>query len=89
MIKPGAETYLGDGVYVSHDGYQLCLRADSQRVYVNDAVWESLTKWVGRKWGERLEGPGAPSRSCTCRFVGLIHANDCAAFVADGEGNDL
>lgn len=46
MIEPGRETYLGDGLYASHDGYQLCLRANSERVYLEPQVWYALLAWV-------------------------------------------
>ena len=49
MIKPGQETYLGDGLYVSHDGYQIVLRADSQRVFLEPEVWARLLEWVQRQ----------------------------------------
>ena len=55
MIEPGQESYLGDGLYVSHDGYQICLRADSQRVYLEPQVWYSLLEWV-----KRLDAPQFP-----------------------------
>ncbi len=48
MIEPGKETYLGDGLYVSHDGYQICLRADSQRVFLEAQVWFALLAWIKR-----------------------------------------
>jgi hypothetical protein len=46
VIKPGQETYLGDGLYVSHDGYQICLRASDQRVYLEPQVWYALLAWM-------------------------------------------
>lgn len=46
MIAAGKETYLGDGLYVSHDGYQICLRANSERVYLEPQVWYSLLAWI-------------------------------------------
>lgn len=48
MIKPGVEHYLGDGLYVSHDGFQICLRAEGQRVYLEPAVWYELLGWIKR-----------------------------------------
>jgi hypothetical protein len=48
MIKPGVELYLGDGLYVSHDGWQICLRASGARVYLEPAVWYELLAWVKR-----------------------------------------
>lgn len=48
MIKPGQETYLGDGLYVSHDGFQICLRADANRVFLEPEVWARLLEWVKR-----------------------------------------
>lgn len=55
-VEAGKETYLGDGLYVSHDGYQICLRADSQRVYLEPQVWVCLLEWV-----KRLDSPGSPA----------------------------
>lgn len=46
MIKPGVETYLGDGLYVSHDGWQICLRSEGRRVYLEPAVWYELLGWI-------------------------------------------
>jgi hypothetical protein len=43
---PNQETYLGDGLYASHDGYQVCLRADSQRVYLEPQVIEAFQNWL-------------------------------------------
>jgi hypothetical protein len=40
------ETYLGDGLYASHDGYQFCLRADDNRVYLEPSVLESFERYV-------------------------------------------
>jgi hypothetical protein len=46
---PAKETYLGDAVLVSFDGYQLCLRTDdgnNERIYLEPAVWHALVKYV-------------------------------------------
>ncbi len=48
MIQAGVESYLGDGLYVSHDGFQICLRASDARVYLEPAVWHTLLSWVKR-----------------------------------------
>jgi len=45
--------YLGDGLYASYDGYQICLMANSHinptdRVYLDPAVYSSLQKYVSR-----------------------------------------
>lgn len=45
------ESYLGDGCYVSFDGYQLALKANSSEyptdvVYLAPQVWENLVKFV-------------------------------------------
>ena len=48
------EEYLGDGVYVCFDGYQLCLRAPREGgdhfVYLEPAVYSNLTDYVERLW---------------------------------------
>ena len=45
--------YLGDGLYVAFDGYQLCLMANSHAeptdtVYLEPMVWEQLVAYVER-----------------------------------------
>jgi hypothetical protein len=51
MMTPGVEHYLCDGLYVSHDGWQICLRAEGNRVYLEPAVWYELLGWV-KLWQE-------------------------------------
>jgi len=46
--------YLGDGLYVSFDGFQLCLKANdaenpTDTVYLERRVWEALTDYVNRR----------------------------------------
>lgn len=47
-----AETYLGDGLYASHDGYQFKLRAPNydgdQVVYLEPGVLASFIQYVKR-----------------------------------------
>ena len=46
-----AEEYLGDGIYVSFDGYQLALRNSSLTAttfYLDPLVWVALNLWVNR-----------------------------------------
>lgn len=49
---PVGETYLGDGLYVSFDGYQLWLRAPrddgDHMVALDAATYEALTEYVAR-----------------------------------------
>lgn len=45
-MKIGEETYLGDGLYVSFDGFQICLRAEGNKVYLEPSVWYALLAWV-------------------------------------------
>jgi len=59
------ETYLGDGLYASYDGWHVVLRApreggDHHHVGLEPAVWESLLKFVARlKAGPgRVDTPG-------------------------------
>lgn len=44
------EVYLGDGLYVSFDGCQLCLRAPREDgdhiVYLEPGVWDNLVRYV-------------------------------------------
>jgi hypothetical protein len=47
------QEYLGDGLYVSFDGYQLALKANSHEyptdiVYLEPIVWDNLVKFVGQ-----------------------------------------
>lgn len=46
------KSYIGDGVYVSFDGWQLCLETErsdgTERIYLEPAVWESLVDYVER-----------------------------------------
>lgn len=50
--EPGQESYLGDGLYVSHDGFQVCLRAPcdgvDQRVYLEPSVLAAFEAWLKR-----------------------------------------
>lgn len=45
-----SETYLGDGLYASFDGYQIVLRAPREEgdhwVALEPAVWQSLLNYV-------------------------------------------
>ena len=47
---PGAETYLGDGLYASFDGYSVRLRAprgDADHwVALEPATWRALRGWL-------------------------------------------
>lgn len=44
------ETYLGDGLYASFDGYQIKLRAptglNDQEIYLEPKVYNNLVKFV-------------------------------------------
>jgi hypothetical protein len=48
--------YLGDGLYVSFDGYQLSLKANgdgvnslpTDTVYIEQSVWNNLVEYVKR-----------------------------------------
>jgi hypothetical protein len=46
------EEYIGDGLYVSFDGYQMCLRAPTtkgdEKVYLEPSVWASLVEYKQR-----------------------------------------
>jgi hypothetical protein len=47
-----AETYIGDGVYVSFDGWQVWLRAPREegdhRIALEPEVYQSLHQWLRR-----------------------------------------
>lgn len=48
------ETYLGDGVYASFDGWQICLRAPRENgdhiVFLEPQLWRSLTMFAAECW---------------------------------------
>jgi hypothetical protein len=50
--EPGQESYLGDGLYVSHDGFQVQLRADGEDhmnvVYLEPSVLAGFEAWLKR-----------------------------------------
>jgi hypothetical protein len=51
------KTYLGDGLYVEHDGYQLELSTlEGQRVYLDSQVWTALVAYVQRIQGAQPDG---------------------------------
>jgi hypothetical protein len=45
------ETYIGDGLYASFDGWQIRLRAwrgsEDHEVFLEPGVWASLVEYVG------------------------------------------
>jgi hypothetical protein len=47
---PGDETYLGDGLYASFDGYQIRLRAPREGtdhfICMEPEVWQTLRFWL-------------------------------------------
>lgn len=49
---PEREEYLGDGLYVSFDGFQVVLRAPRMEgdhiVYLNPEIYAALRKWLDR-----------------------------------------
>jgi len=54
--------YLGDGLYVSFDGYQICLMANSHiqptdMVYLDPSVYSNLQKYVSRVAAEQSVQP--------------------------------
>ena len=40
------ETYIGDGVYVSFDGFQIKLRANQNVVFLEPEVYKELRSWI-------------------------------------------
>jgi hypothetical protein len=48
------ETYIGDGLYASFDGYQIKLRAPrdggDHEVYLESSAFEELMKFAGEFW---------------------------------------
>lgn len=50
------ELYLGDGLFVSHDGFQICLRTgdgNNQRVFLDPEVLQNFLQYV-----EKIKGQG-------------------------------
>lgn len=43
------ESYLGDGVYASSDGYHIVIRAGMNVIYLDDMVIESLVNYIKRE----------------------------------------
>lgn len=53
------ETYLGDAVYASFDGYQIKLRTgdgNAQVIYLEPSVYKGLTEFVSRISRKLSEG---------------------------------
>jgi hypothetical protein len=49
MLPPVQETYLGDAVYASSDGYQIRLRTgdgNNQVIYLDGGVYKALVRFV-------------------------------------------
>ena len=50
------QDYIGDGVYVSFDGYQICVAVnDPENVvaYFEPQVFAALVRYADRVWGEK------------------------------------
>jgi len=52
------ETYLGDGLYASHDGHMFCLRAPrlhgDDYVYLEPEVMREFVEYVGKTLGLKI-----------------------------------
>ena len=54
MVPPEQESYLGDGLYVSHDGFQVKLRAGTggpsgdMVVYLEPGTLEAFERWLAK-----------------------------------------
>lgn len=62
------ETYLGDGLYASFDGYQIKLRAPREEgdhaVYLDLYVWDALNKYATAEcWPIKEPEPTSPPPS--------------------------
>lgn len=61
MPEANKETYVGDGVYVCHDGYQLWLRTGDdeytgiQRIALDPAVFRGLVDYA-KQFGTHFTG---------------------------------
>lgn len=55
--QEGVETYIGDGVYASHDGYQIWLRTGresglpDERIALDPGTYASLEAYAERLFG--------------------------------------
>ena len=53
------EMYLGDGVYASFDGWQICLRAPRENgdhvVYLEPQLFEALLRFARQFWQRERE----------------------------------
>lgn len=62
-MSDAAESYIGDSVYVSHDGYQLKLRTEGLSgehvVYIDPSVWVMLAAYHEREVRENRLLPGS------------------------------
>jgi|GraSoiStandDraft_47_1057283.scaffolds.fasta_scaffold3251776_1 hypothetical protein len=58
VVQPG-ETYIGDGVYVRFDGYQLLLRTPRENgdhvIALEPAVYFALRDYARKIWGQCKE----------------------------------
>ena len=50
-----SKQYIGDGVYVSDDGFQILLETEREngtdKIYLEPQVFEGLCQYVARIWG--------------------------------------
>jgi hypothetical protein len=60
--SPPGETYLGDGLYASFDGYQIVLRAPRELgnhfVYLEPFVFVRLLRYSGTVWKAQADREG-------------------------------
>ena len=42
------ENHIGDGVYLSTDGYHIVLRADGNEIFLDPETYKALLAWVER-----------------------------------------
>ena len=94
------ETYLGDGLYVSHDGYQVKLRAPREfgdhEVYLEPPVLAAFVEWLRTTGSTLMEkrcvscGEPLPARSrgsrryCSTRCNRRVYYREIAGPRADG-----
>jgi len=60
MSAPTAKVYLGDAVYVSHDGYHIVLTTEdgirtTNTIYLEPPMWAALQRVVA-SWQEQAVG---------------------------------
>lgn len=49
------ETYLGDGVYATYDGYHIVLQTGGKEIFLDSHVQQSLIRFMEKIHGVKIE----------------------------------